>query len=281
MKRKLHILAALTLAAPLTAHAYPAGDWAGVYDYIEGGRAGAVERRLTLTPTLGEPACTLVTQGERIDEEIECALEPAERGVAIRFRRYVRKGPGVPDVVLNRKGEMLFALHRERQGSRTVLVTHWRGLVPEGVRAKKDKPRGVYFKMRPDPSARPLGIFGKFSHVREQDDCLGRLFWLRRRGDSIEGEIAPYEGPCETVKAAIVQSTFDPETGALTFQTEPWIGGPADPVGWRFEGRLSGGSLQGTLRSAVPATGENRSAQPEKGRFPRLPGLPRRLQQEP
>src|SRR5262245_29740203 len=180
MKRDLRVLVMLALLAPVPAAAYPVGDWAGVYDYIETGDRAArsarvIEWRLTLTPTLGEPACTLVTQGEQIDEEIECALESAERGMAIRFRRYVRKGPGVPDVVLNKSGETLFTLHRERQGSRTVLLTHWRTLVPGSVRAKKDKPRGVYFKMRQDRSARPLGIFGKFSHVREQDDCVGRL----------------------------------------------------------------------------------------------------------
>jgi hypothetical protein len=271
-------LALALLGAAAQAYAHPVGDWAGEYRYVEsGGRTAggsriAVEHRLVLAATDRGPRCTLASHGFQTDDEIECTFDLADRIAAIRFGRFVRGGPA-PGVERYGPGDTLFTLERTRRSS-SPLVTHWQRFRPDRARAA----RGAYFALRRDPELRAVGVFGRFRYVAAEDDCLGRIVWLRRRGAAVDGEVAAYEGPCETIKARIVRGSYDPRSGALAFVTEPATEIAGEGVGWRFDGRLRDDTLHGKLFLVVPATGEVRDAAPDAPvSLPGLRRLPRPL----
>jgi hypothetical protein len=86
-------------------------------------------------------------------------------------------------------------------------------------------------------------------------DCGGYELWLTKNGYSLRGQLAVYEGSCETKKWEIESVQYDPKTGNLSFKA-PYY---QDNFVWEFKGTLKKDRVSGTLSLFEKASKESNS----------------------
>jgi hypothetical protein len=97
---------------------------------------------------------------------------------------------------------------------------------------------------------------GHFSDQKisaETGDCGGFELWLTKSGQALQGQLAVYEGSCETKKWTIENVKYDPKTGNLTFNA-PYY---QENFVWLFRGTLRKDRVSGTFSLFDKASKEN------------------------
>jgi len=77
----------------------------------------------------------------------------------------------------------------------------------------------------------------------QSGDCGGYDLWLTKSGQSFKGQLAFYEGSCETKKWDIESVKYDPKTGDLSFKA-PYF---QDFI-WEFRGILKKDRVSGIFK---------------------------------
>jgi hypothetical protein len=111
---------------------------------------------------------------------------------------------------------------------------------------------------RASPSTGAVGseMAGHFSNQKmsaETGDCGGYDLWLTKSGQSLQGELAVYEGNCESNKWKLESVNYDPKTGAFSFKAPYYH----DDFYWVFKGTLKRDRVSGTFSLFEKASKEN------------------------
>lgn len=88
-----------------------------------------------------------------------------------------------------------------------------------------------------------IGLFSNFNMNGETGDCGGYELWLFKRGPSLDGQLAVYEGNCESEKKKIEDVRYNPKTGSLSFKAAYY----SDDFFWAFKGTLKKDRALGTF----------------------------------
>ena len=102
------------------------------------------------------------------------------------------------------------------------------------------------FLARPSSTVAAGEDTNHFSNRRvsaQSGDCGGYDLWLTKSGQSFKGQLAFYEGSCETKKWDIESVQYDPKTGALSFKA-PYF----QDFNWEFMGTLKKNRVLGMFK---------------------------------
>lgn len=93
------------------------------------------------------------------------------------------------------------------------------------------------------------GRFAQKQQHPESGDCLGWEAWLSDDGDRIYGQVAIYEGDCESELLAVTHAEVDRSEGRIRLEGAFW----SPEFIWRLDGELANGNIEGEIE-ILPAT---------------------------
>lgn len=102
-------------------------------------------------------------------------------------------------------------------------------------------------------AAETIGHFSNWQTSPETGDCGGYELWLTKRGNLIQGQLAVYEGNCESQKWNLKNVEYDSKTGSLSFKAPYYH----NDFFWKFKGTLWKDRISGTFSLFEVATKEN------------------------
>lgn len=97
------------------------------------------------------------------------------------------------------------------------------------------------------------GHFSNWKLSAETGDCGGYELWLTKSGQLLQGQIAVYEGNCESNKWEIENIKYAPKTGDFSFKAPYYH----DNFVWVFKGTLREDRVSGTFSLIEKTSNEN------------------------